>query len=183
MRTLVRTFALAVVAPAAVLVCALPANAAGVRWQRTYDGRLHGGDAFTAAVATPGGLYAAGYSAVSSKNRSDMLLVRYAADGATVWARQWNGPASGSDQCWDLARDRRGGLLLAGRTAGRGGDAAVVRYSSGGRLLWARRFDTGAGRQDDARFVRSLRRGDGGRDQRRGRAGRAGDGHGRGAHR
>ena len=83
-----------------------------------------------------------------------MLLVRYAANGSRSWVRRWNGPASGSDQCWDMARDGRGGLYLVGRTSGRGGDAAILRYSSSGRLSWSRRFDSGSSWQDDARFVR-----------------------------
>ena len=130
------------------------AGAEGVSWQQVYDGPLRGSDAFTSVVAAPGGgVYAAGYAAVSTPNRSDVLLVRYAANGSRTWVRLWNGPATGSDQCWDLARDGRGRLYLVGRTAGRGGDAAILRYSSDGRLAWSRRFDTGSSWQDDARFV------------------------------
>ena len=162
LRTAVLVIVAAAIALAAVLTTAPPAAAESVAWQQVFDGRLHGGDAFTAVAAAPdGGVYAAGYTAVSSANRSDMLLVRYAPSGSRSWVRQWNGPASGSDQCWDVARDGRGGLYLVGRTAGRGGDAAILRYSSGGRLTWSRRFDTGSGWQDDARFVRGVAGGDG----------------------
>ena len=162
MRTAVLVIVAALVALAAALATAPPAAAERVGWQQVFDGRLHGGDAFTAVAAAPdGGVYAAGYAAVSSANRSDMLLVRYAPSGGRSWVRQWNGPASGSDQCWDVARDGRGGLYLVGRTAGRGGDAAILRYSSDGRLTWSRRFDTGSGWQDDARLARGVAGGDG----------------------
>ncbi len=157
MRTTVFVIVAAALALAAGLFTAPPAAAEDVRWQGTYDGRLHASDAFTSLVVAPSGaVYAGGYTAVSTANRSDTLLVRYAADGTRSWVRRWNGPASGSDQCWDLARDRRGGLYVAGRTAGRGGDAAVLRYSSSGRLSWSRRFNAGSRWQDDARFVRGL---------------------------
>jgi hypothetical protein len=156
-RTVAFVVIVAALALAAGLVTAQAATADAVSWQRVYDGRLHGGDAFTSVVVAPGGaIYAAGYTAVSAAARSDMLLVRYAASGATSWTRQWNGPLSGSDQCWDLARDGRGGLYLAGRTAGRGGDAAILRYSPDGKRTWSRRVDYGSSWQDDARFVQGL---------------------------
>ncbi len=158
MRTTVFAILIAALALAAGLQAAPLAGAASVDWQQVYDGKARGSDAFTSVVAASGGVYAAGYTAVSWLNRSDMLLVRYAANGSRSWVRRWNGPASGSDQCWDMARDGRGGLYLVGRTAGRGGDAAILRYSSSGRLSWSRRFDSGSSWQDDARFVRGLRR-------------------------
>jgi len=163
----VRTAVLVIVAATLVLGAALAtaqaATAGAVSWQHAYDGRLHGSDAFTSVVVAPGGaVYAAGYTAVSAAARSDMLLVRYAADGAASWVRQWNGPLSGSDQCWGLARDGSGGIYLAGRTAGHGGgDAAVLRYSPDGKLTWSRRIDYGTAWQDDARFVQGLAAGDG----------------------
>jgi hypothetical protein len=156
-RTTLFAILTAALALAAGLLTAPLAGAASVAWQQAYDGPARGSDAFTSVVAASGGVYAAGYTSVSWLNRSDMLLVRYAANGGRSWVRRWNGPASGSDQCWDLARDGRGGLYLVGRTAGRGGDAAVLRYSSSGRLSWSRRFDSGAAWQDDARFVRGFR--------------------------
>jgi hypothetical protein len=156
-RTAFLVIAVATFALAAGLAWARPAVAETVKWQRTYDGRLRSSDGFTSVVtAGDGGAYAAGYTAVSFVNRSDMLLVRYAADGSRSWVRRWNGPRSGSDQCWDLARDGQGGLYLVGRTAGRGGDAAILRYASDGRLIWSRRFDAGTSWQDDARFVRTV---------------------------
>ena len=160
MRTTV--FAILIVALALAALQAAPlAGAASVDWQQAYDGKARGSDAFTSVVAASGGVYAAGYTSTSWLNRSDMLLVRYAANGSRSWVRRWNGPASGSDQCWDMARDGRGGLYLVGRTAGRGGDAAILRYSSSGRLSWSRRFDSGSAWQDDARFVRGFRGGAG----------------------
>ncbi len=115
MRTAVLVVVAAAIALAGALATAPFAAAESVSWQQVFDGRLHGGDAFTAiAVAPDGGVYAAGYAAVSSANRSDMLLVRYAPNGSRSWVRQWNGPASGSDQCWDVARYGRGGLYLVG---------------------------------------------------------------------
>jgi hypothetical protein len=155
MRT--RVFAILITALALAALQAAPlAGAASVDWQQAYDGTARAGDAFTSVVAGSGGVWAAGYTAVSWANRSDMLLVRYAANGTRSWVRRWNGPSSGSDQCWDMTRDGRGGLYLVGRTAGRGGDAAILRYSSDGRLSWSRRFDSGSSRQDDARFVRGF---------------------------
>lgn len=162
MRTVIFIIVAAALAVAAGFVVAPVAGAEGVSWQRVYDGPLHGSDAFTSVVVAPSGaVYAAGYTAVSTANRSDVLLVRYAADGTSTWVRRWNGPRSGSDQCWDLARDRSGGLYLVGRTAGRGGDAVILRYSSSGRLVWSRRFNAGSSWQDDARFARGLAGGDG----------------------
>lgn len=161
MRTAIFVIVAAAIALAAGLATPPPASAERVSWQQVYDGRLRGSDAFTSVVTAPGGVYAAGYTAVSSANRSDMLLIRYAANGSRSWVRRWNGPASGSDQCWDVARDGRGGIYLVGRTAGHGGDAAILRYSSDGRLVWARRFDSGSNWQDDGRFARGIAGGDG----------------------
>jgi len=161
-RTAALVIVIAALALAAGLVIAPAATAGAVSWQQVFDGRLHGSDAFTSVVVAPSGaVFAAGYTAVSAAARSDMLLVRYTASGDPTWVRQWNGPLSGSDQCWDLARDGRGGIYLAGRTAGRGGDAAILRYSSDGKLSWSRRVDYGAAWQDDARFVQGLAGGDG----------------------
>ena len=153
MRTTVFAILTAALMQVAGLQTAPLAGAAGVSWQQVYDGPARGGDAFTSVVAAPGGVYAAGYTAVSTLNRSDMLVVRYAANGSRSWVRRGRS-ADGQDQCSDLARDGRGRLYLVGRTSGRGGDAAILRYSSDGRLSWVRRFDTGSTWQDDARFVR-----------------------------
>ena len=70
-------------------------------------------------------------------------------------------PRVGQRPVLDVALDGRGGVYVVGRTAGRGGDAAILRYSSDGRLTWSRRFDTGSGWQDDARLARGVLGGDG----------------------
>jgi hypothetical protein len=130
------------------------AAAATELWHRAYDGPAHGSDAFTAVVrGAADSAYAAGYAAATGGHRTDMLLVRYASDGTRKWVRLWNGPASGNDRCRGLARDAAGALYLAGSTAGRGGDAALVKYSAAGTLLWSRRYDSGHAQRDEARFV------------------------------
>jgi len=149
-------FTAALLALAASLTAAGTAAAESVAWQAAYDGHQHGGDAFTSVVAAQNAVFAAGYTAASWANRSDMVLARYTPAGTRSWVRTWNGPASGADQCWALARDRRGGLCLAGSTAGHGGDAVVVEFGANGRLRWWRRYDSGARWQDTARFVRPL---------------------------
>ncbi|MBI4334628.1 MAG: SBBP repeat-containing protein [Chloroflexi bacterium] len=91
-------------------------------------------------------------------NRREAFLVKYAADGAQVWARQFGLSLSDVDPN-AVAVDSGGGVYVVGETQGAldgpapigAGDAFIRKYEASGALAWTRQFGTTF--KDNARSV------------------------------
>lgn len=85
----------------------------------------------------------------------DVLLVRYAANGTTLWSRTFS-PSGSSDTAIDLALDPSSGdLVLAGTTRAGGAtndDMRLSRFDAQGAPLWTTTYSTTT--DDTPRFVR-----------------------------
>jgi hypothetical protein len=129
---------------AATALGAVPALAApgDIAWSRVFERASVGTDAYVALVASSAGsVYAVGYSQLSPKSGSDVLIDKYGLDGRRLWHRDWTYPGVSSDGAADAACDHRGDLVLVGHSAKA---ALVMKYSPRGRLIWVGRTD-GAG--------------------------------------
>ena len=117
-------------------------------WTRQFGGG--GADvAATVAVDDAGNVYVGGTttSALAEQAKSfDAFVRRYDAAGNEVWTRQFG--TAGGDNARDVTIDESNHLLVAGstegalpdQTSGKGYDAFVASFDTGGRTLWIRQF-------------------------------------------
>lgn len=125
-------------------------SAAGaVEWQRVWNGStLHGKTAV--AVATDGSVYVTG---LAFTNDSDAVLLKFSPAGALLWERTWGGDQQESGAAVAVAQD--GSVYIGGRSTSfatpcdpeepicerTSAGLFVVKFSSGGTLLWDRVVD------------------------------------------
>jgi len=127
-------------------------DAAGtLLWAKTYDG---GSDdqSYGIAVDTAGNVYIAGYT-YTTRNQYDYLVIKYnSTTGKAAWTKTYNGGAF--EYAYGIAVDGSGNVYLTGTSNSSGTeDYLTVKFSSSGRVLWAKKYDTGANCYDRARSV------------------------------
>jgi hypothetical protein len=71
------------------------------------------------------------------------------------WVNRYNGPMNSFDEAFSIAVDGSGNVYTAGVSAANNFnlDYAVIKYSSSGAQLWAKRYDGPAGKSDYAKSV------------------------------
>jgi hypothetical protein len=112
-------------------------------WVRRYNGTASGEDKTRGiAVDGSGNVYVTG-SSWGGATDLDYLTIKYDPDGIQLWARRYDGPASGEDAAYALAVDDFGNTYVTGASAGSGTshDYATVRYNPSGDTAWVRRYD------------------------------------------
>ncbi len=128
-------------------------------WSRRFNGSGNVNDEPYGLSLDPlGNILACGY-ATNSSGYQDLCLNKYSPTGDTVWVRSYDGPAGGNDIAYRVDVDEFGNAYVVGQSAGTasGSDIIVLKYSSGGSLLWQRRVD-GSAHGDDA-ALRAIFRG------------------------
>lgn len=118
-------------------------------WSKRYDRLTYGGDYPSAIrVDTAGDVVVAGYSDGLVTN-NDYAVVKYSSNGTRLWSYFYNGTGNGSDYITAMTVDTAGNIYVTGSSYGGsafGMDIVTVKISSGGTLLWARRYNgTGDG--------------------------------------
>lgn len=94
-----------------------------------------------AAVAADGSTYLAGFTTSFGTTSPTLFVVKFDAVGALLWQRTWEGPEQfGTDQATDVAVATDGSVYVTGSTQGAGGDALLLKLTSGGGLTWQRRW-------------------------------------------
>ena len=117
-------------------------SAAGHRmWLKKY-GAAQGIDANAEAMTVDGkgNLIVTG-RAVAAGNEN-MLTLKYAPNGARLWARQYDGVGGGQDHAHAVVTDGAGNVYIAGASTGMGTglDYLTVKYSAGGVYRWEARY-------------------------------------------
>jgi uncharacterized protein (UPF0297 family) len=121
-------------------------------WVRRYNGAASGEDKARAmAVDDSGNVYVAG-SSWGGATDSDYLTIKYDPDGTQVWARRYDGPASGEDEAYALALDDSGSVYVTGASSGSGTsqDYATIKYHPNGDTTWVVRYNGPANGFDQA---------------------------------
>lgn len=126
-------------------------------WVRRYNGPDNGDDrAVAIAVDYAGGVYVTGAS-FGTGTSYNYATIRYdASTGDEVWARRYNGPASGEDRPTDITIDNAGGIYVTGWSSDSedAADYATIRYeATTGVQAWAQRYDGPASGSDAATAI------------------------------
>jgi hypothetical protein len=119
-------------------------------WATPYDGPGHGPDVATSMAVSPAGaVYVAGQATRAGSR--DLVVLKFSSAGELLWQR-FIGGASGPDKASALVLDRSGNVLVAGwySRPGSRADAALAKYTPGGKRLWLRTWDGAAHRTDKA---------------------------------
>jgi uncharacterized delta-60 repeat protein len=126
-------------------------------WASRYNGTGNGDDsAEKIAIDQAGNVYVTGKSYGGAATGSDFVTVKYNTNGTQQWARRYSGPGAGGDEPTGLALDAAGnayitGILSVGMTNSE--DCATIKYNSQGDLVWSRRYNGPANRNDRAKAI------------------------------
>ncbi len=121
-------------------------------WERSYNGPANFTDnAVAVAVDGAGNVVVTGYSSTQS-NLVDYYTAKYAAaDGAVLWEQHYNGPANNHDFAVAIVAAGNGNVAVTGYSRNGSGneDFYTANYAgSNGSLLWERRYNGPANRDD-----------------------------------
>jgi uncharacterized repeat protein (TIGR01451 family) len=85
----------------------------------------------------------------------DCATVAYNSVGDELWVARYDGPGNAVDFAWGIALDETGNVYITGTSGGLGGgrDYATIKYDSAGNQLWVARYDSPAGRSDEASAI------------------------------
>jgi DNA-binding beta-propeller fold protein YncE len=133
-----------------------------VVWTKRYNGTGNGEDYASAVAVSPDGtkVYVTGRS-VGSTTDSDYATIAYnATTGTVVWAKRYNGPANSGDYASAVVVSPDSTkVFVTGDSLGSTAnctcyDYATVAYSAtSGAVVWAKRYNGPANRDDDASAV------------------------------
>jgi hypothetical protein len=119
-----------------------------ILWSANYDTPGGGSElGYDVVVEPTGDVWVAGQVTVSG-GTPDWLVLKYAANGALLWASTWNGSGNLTDTALAIALDGQGGAYVTGSAGTPHGHQQVglARFDGSGNLLWAREYaGTGPG--------------------------------------
>jgi len=123
-------------------------------WRAVYDAAGKSDQATALALDDSGNVYVTGSSQLDSAYGSsgwDFLTLKYDSNGTQVWARRFNGSASGDDLASAIAVDAKGNVFVTGksRNASTNFQYATVKYDQAGNQLWVQTYAGPAGTEDD----------------------------------
>ncbi len=127
-------------------------------WSASYNCPANTNEyACDAAADSAGNVIVAG-----TENRTDLgqggnlLVVKYSASGTPLWQKSVDGGTGGGwDEAWSVAVDGTDNVIVAGQLtqAVGGSNAVVLKYDSGGTLLWSRTYNNASNSTDVAYAV------------------------------
>lgn len=119
-------------------------------WMREYNGPANGNDeALVHCTDNAGNVFVAGSSA-GVIGGLDIYVSKISAGGKVLWEYRYTGTGAGNDVPFDVETDASGNVFIAGESAStqNGKDIITLKFSSGGILLWERRYDGSANDND-----------------------------------
>ncbi|MFN0189471.1 MAG: T9SS type A sorting domain-containing protein [Bacteroidia bacterium] len=127
-----------------VVLCRLNAAAQlQVNWQQILDDGANGDEYTSLLVKDTGFVYSVGRVIPAGQTRSDVFIAKYDDQGTEIWRTTYAGPAGKNETIFAATLDLNGDLILCGEyfNASNLNDILVMKYSSGGQLLWLDTID------------------------------------------
>jgi cyclophilin family peptidyl-prolyl cis-trans isomerase len=123
-------------------------------WAETFDGDAHKDDEAKALAADgDGSVIVTGFS--ESSSGQDYLTVKYLSDGRGSWYKVYDGADGKNDVAVSCAVDDHNDVYVTGYSfsSGNSADILTIKYSSGGAMLWERRYNGDANGIDTAKDI------------------------------
>jgi len=112
-----------------------------VLWENTYAGSATGVDyGYALAVDQNGNTYVAGFGNGDNPATYDIFVLKYDADGNSVWTQRWTSPITNySAYAYSIAVDNQGNVFTTGFESDgfTDGEFITLKFNSSGVLQWA----------------------------------------------
>lgn len=138
----------------------LKINASGIlSWMKYVDGSSPDSDdeANALEMDNQGNIIVSGFT--KNKGTSgDFTVVKYNANGDSLWMRTYDAPAHNNDKGYDLTLDATGNIYVTGRvdtdpTINSNDDANTIKYDANGNLVWVKTFNGTGNNADRGSFI------------------------------
>lgn len=134
-------------------------NSSGAfQWAKRFNGVSNSDDYLQKLLITANGNIAVGGYSFKSLASFDFVTIMYNPSGNVLWTREYNGPASSSDQLSDMCSDENSNIYICGKSSGIGTglDYAAVKYDASGNQQWASRYSGGTGTSEETPFAMTV---------------------------
>lgn len=121
-----------------ILLLTLTSKSIDPVWESFYSGHGDNSDRYNCVVSDGSGNFiGAGYT-IRSGNYRDFLVVKFDANGDTIWSRTKNGKGSGDDEAISVAVDNSGNVFVCGYSEGdtTNVDILLMKYDASGTKLY-----------------------------------------------
>jgi uncharacterized delta-60 repeat protein len=136
---------------------------ANSQWASNYSGYGNGdlnvlnAKGLAIAVDNSGNCYVTGY-VYNQPTGNDIVLIKYNADGDTLWTREYNNGGYEEDKAFGVIVDAANNIYITGQTTvqGRGLQLVVLKYNQNGQLMWSKTWGATNNEFDDAGVALTL---------------------------
>jgi len=126
-------------------------------WENTYTGSATGTDYGYALTLDPSGnVYVAGFGNGTNPATFDIFVLKYDADGNSVWTQRWTSPITNySAYAYSIAVDNQGNVFTTGFESDgfTDGEFITLKFNSSGVLQWATPYNGSTSSIDYANHV------------------------------
>jgi uncharacterized delta-60 repeat protein len=114
-------------------------------WENTYAGSATGTDYGYALTLDPSGnVYVAGFGNGDNPATFDLFVLKYDADGNSVWTQRWTSPITNySAYAYSIAVDNQGNVFTTGFESDgfTDGEFVTLKFDSAGNLQWSMTYN------------------------------------------
>jgi uncharacterized delta-60 repeat protein len=113
------------------------------QWVKRFNGSANNDDqAYAMAVSPQGNVYVGGYL-YNLGTYWDYCLIKYNAQGESIWVANYNGTGNSNDAIYALAMDSMENCYVTGYSVGVTSDYDIVtiKYNPDGETVWVARYD------------------------------------------
>src|ERR1700730_5001006 len=126
-------------------------------WESTYAGSATGTDYGYALTLDPSGnVYVAGFGNGTNPATFDIFVLKYDADGNSVWTQRWTSPITNySAYAYSIAVDNQGNVFTTGFESDgfTDGEFITLKFNSSGVLQWATPYNGSTSSIDYANHI------------------------------
>ena len=125
-------------------------GAGNQKWVKRYSGPGAREDSAVAiTLDSYGNVIVTGF-VTTNNSATDIVTIKYGADGSTKWAQQYDGPAGAGDVARGVVVDSNNNVYVTGPSRGVGSDwdFCTIKYNAAGSQQWVRRWNSAANFND-----------------------------------